>query len=116
MPLELALTEAEEWKFKNDSVESELFTTDIVLVGQLEQVPWTSTKKKKSWHHKFAGPKADFNKHGRRCREKFTNDWLMYQTDSVCNDFHIKEITCQTCQNVRSLSQGIQGKLAPCWH
>lgn len=33
MPLELALTEAEEWKFKNDSVESELFTTDIVLVG-----------------------------------------------------------------------------------
>lgn len=71
---------------------------------------------KKSWHHKFAGPKADFNRHGRSCREKFTNDWLMYQTDSVCNDFHIKEITCQTCQNVSSLSQGIQGKLAPCWH
>lgn len=73
-------------------------------------------KKKKAGTTNLLGPKLILINMGGAAGEKFTNDWLMYQTDSVCNDFHIKEITCQTCQNVRSLSQGIQGKLAPCWH
>lgn len=59
MPLELALTEAEEWKFKNDSVESELFTTVRTCAGGLTATGSMDfhQKKKKAGTTNLQGPK-----------------------------------------------------------